>query len=732
MSAAEIQAGKGFIEVAIRDATERGLNTVAAKLKGFSKTVAVIGGGLSAAGKRITAPLLAALPAYAEGGKALSLFSEKTGMSANMAAQLKGALGETGSSLEGLEKGFLKLNKLMSEAAGGSKSAQETFAQFGLSAAELQAAGPDKRLGLVADALARIPDAGMRSAAAMQLLGKGGAELIPILSRGSSGLEALRAKAAALGEGATDAGVAKARATANAYADFGRVWSSIPKKAAAAIAEPMTRWANWLTGIGVGVKKWVGDHQELIATAFRVGSAIGAVGSVLLSFAAAQKVASMMSSPLTKMLASAGSSAVAALASPVGIVTGLLVAGVAAWALYTESGQACVAKVKAAFAPLASTVMSTVGGVKDALASGNFGLAAEIAGTGIKLGFLQALSGISTLCSDIMGPAGEQLKSLGSDALQGNWEAVVADLGGLWANFCGGVIRMMTEAVDKIMGVWKGAVESIANWLLDASASGGVMGAAASAMLGVNMKDANAKDQLLTMQTREKDRKLAAESIPEIQRKIAEGKASGDTEGVAANERFLKEQQSKAAGTFTYGGQSGMDQARASIDTQVEGWRSAVTDWTAGIRETSAAQAAAATDEADARAQAAREAQGTQGTDEYTQQLAQHLKDLNAQAAAEKANFEKKMAAGTEGLGTQADAAGGKSLKWAQPTGTFSAYSLGQQFGATGGVDEKILAEAQAQKQLLADGVKIWSEWFNAARNSIGSVWGGLNTDGAT
>jgi hypothetical protein len=728
----EIAAGRAFVEVAVKDAVDRGLNSVASKLSGFSKTVAMIGGGLSAVGAMITAPLLAALPAYAESGKQLSLFAERTGMSVSMASQLKGALGETGSSLEGMEKGFLKLNKLMSEAAGGSKAAKDTFRQFGLSAAALAAAGPDQRLGMVADALSRIPDAGQRSAAAMQLLGRGGAELVPILSRGSAGIAALRAKAAALGEGATEGGVAKARATADAYSNFGRVWSSIPKAAAAAIAEPMTRWMNWLTGIGVGVKAFVKDHQDLIATAFRVGSAIGVVGAVLLSFTAAQKVATLLNNPLTRGIASLGASAVAFVTTnPIGIVGGLLIAGVAAWALWTDSGQSAVAKVKEAFGPMVSTVTDTVAGVKDALASGNFSLAAEIAGTGLKLGFLQALSGISTLLGDIMGPAGEQLKSLGSDALQGNWEAVVADLGGLWANFCGGIVKMMMDAVDKIAGLWADTVSSISNWLLEASAGGGVMGGVASAMLGVNMKDANAKDQLLKMQTQEKDRKLAAASIPEIQAKIAAAKASGDTDAVKANERFLAEQQSKAAGTAQYGGKSAMAGTRDSIDTQVAGWKSAVTDWTSDVRETAAAQAKAASDEADAAAESARAAKGTQGADEYTAGLSQKLKDLNAQAAAEKAAFESKIGAG--GLGAQGEAGdpAGK-LKWAAPSGTFSAYSLGQQFGATQGVEEKILAANEAQKQLMADGVAIWKEWFDAAKNSVGAVWGGLNIDGAS
>lgn len=726
MGMAEILAGKGLVEIYIKDLTSRGLNTVAGKLKGFSKTVFNIGAGMTAVGAAITGPILAAMPAYTAIGEEMDLFAKRTGFSADMTAELREGLIDIGLNLETLQGSMNQFSVKLAAAATGSASARAELEGFGLSIAGLQAASPDQRLEMIADALSRISDPGMRAAAAVKLLGEAGVKMLPMLGAGAAGLEAVRAKARALGE--TGDGTAQAAELSAAYDDFGRVWKSIPREAVAAVAGPMTQWFKYLVGIGVGAKTFVREHQGLISIAFKAGAVIGAVGTTLVAFAAASKLATMLQSPLTAGLVKLAGAGLGFLASPIGLVTAAVVAGVAAWAMWTESGQAAVARIKEVFGPMLDTIKSTIGGIKDALMSGNFSLAAEIAGTGIKLGFLQALGGLGDLVGDLFGPAGEQLKSLGSDALQGNWEAVIADLGGLWANFCGGIVGMMMDAVDAITGLWAGAVEKIANWLLEASEGGGVMGAVASKMLGVDMSKEADRGKLLDMQTREKDRKLSADVIPKLEQDLAAAKEAGDTERIAAIERYLAESKAKAAGTFGYDRQSSGDAARESVSQQVAGWKDAVGAWTADVKDT----AAAIIEEADARAEAARTAQGTQTFDQMTGDLAEKLKRLTDQAAAEKAEFDAKMKGGDGDVADQGDPGAtpgaGKSLG---PVGTFSAYALNQQLGTGQGTQERLLQTAQEQRRLAETANELWREFVNGAKHSSGPSWGRLNVDGA-
>jgi hypothetical protein len=82
------------------------------------------------------------------------------------------------------------------------------------------------------------------------------------------------------------------------------------------------------------------------------------------------------------------------LASPLGIVTTLLVAGVAYWLMYTESGRQTIEWFAANFGELKNIAMETMGGVYNAIKGGDLGLAAEIAMVGVQLAFATAFEAI--------------------------------------------------------------------------------------------------------------------------------------------------------------------------------------------------------------------------------------------------------------------------------------------------------------------------------------------------
>ena len=416
-----------------------------------------------------------------------------------------------------------------------------------------------------------------------------------------------------------------------------------------------------------------------------------------------------------------------ALASPVGLATTAVLGGIAVWALYTESGQAAVTAVTDAFGPMVDTVTESVTGIKNAIAAGDWELAGQIAGTGVKVAFLQALDGIAKLLPASFGPMGETLKNLGSDALQGNWEAVMEDLSSLWSSWCEGVITSFAGAVDAIMGLWSGMVEKISGWLLEASASDGVMGAVATMALGVDMKTETGKSKML------EDRKLAADSIPQIEQNLATAKASGDTEKVTANERFLKEQKSKAAGTFDYKSGDAMAGAKDSISKQVGDWKTAAGDWTSKIREQAKQQGEARREEAEQGAAALRERDGTSSFDDLLADEAEKLKDLNAKAAEEATAAAEEATAAAEDAATPADegAHGGRTI------GTFSAYSLGQQFGAGAGTDEKILDTEKESVEATKEQTVVIQNAYDFLKGVLKGgpaelpnlSWGASNTD---
>lgn len=70
----------------------------------------------------------------------------------------------------------------------GKDSAVKAFATIGLSADDLKGKKPDMAMGMIADALNRIPDASERAATGAAIFGKGYTALIPMINGGSDAL----------------------------------------------------------------------------------------------------------------------------------------------------------------------------------------------------------------------------------------------------------------------------------------------------------------------------------------------------------------------------------------------------------------------------------------------------------------------------------------------------------------------------------------------------------------
>ncbi len=129
----------------------------------------------------------------------VSKLSQKTGLSTEAISELQYAAGLSG--VEDLGASLVKFNRSISEAAQASKAQAEAFKALGINVknADGSLKGTEQLLGETADAFAGLKDGANKSAVAMDLFGKTGAELIPFLNEGKKGLADLRAEAVALG-----------------------------------------------------------------------------------------------------------------------------------------------------------------------------------------------------------------------------------------------------------------------------------------------------------------------------------------------------------------------------------------------------------------------------------------------------------------------------------------------------------------------------------------------------
>ena len=103
---------------------------------------------------------------------ALGKNAAAAGLSVEAYQRLKHGFAEAGISQSGFEKGQKTLNKIFADAGDGMSTAVDALAAVGLSYEELAAMDPGERMLAVAKGLESIEDAGLRSAAAAELMGK--------------------------------------------------------------------------------------------------------------------------------------------------------------------------------------------------------------------------------------------------------------------------------------------------------------------------------------------------------------------------------------------------------------------------------------------------------------------------------------------------------------------------------------------------------------------------------
>jgi hypothetical protein len=225
------------------------------------------------------------------------------------------------------------------------------------------------------------------------------------------------------------------------------------------------------------------------------------------------------------------------LLTPLGAVVGVVVAlsaglaiGVTAWVKYTESGQAALQGLIDFAAPIIDTLKTSLAGIWDALKAGDLALAGKIAMKGFQLAVLQGVSAISSLLG---GEGGDTFATLGHKLFSGDFagafQTALKQMTKWAADFSEGLVAIFTVGARKATELWQGAVNSITDFLLDASAKGGAVGKVASSVLGVDMNDQQANAQLLEQQRQSVVRRNLEKSLAQMQSDLAAAEASGDT-----------------------------------------------------------------------------------------------------------------------------------------------------------------------------------------------------------
>jgi TP901 family phage tail tape measure protein len=434
-SAGGIRAGKSYVELGLKDKIQKGLDAPEKKLKAFGAAAVSVGKGLMAAGAAVSAPLTAAAAAYAEVGAALEHASAKTGASVEALSTLGYAAQQSGVDMEGLEKGMTKMQKTLAQARSGSKQAQESFSALGINIADLKDLSPDEQFKAIADKLAQVEDPANRASAAMAIFGKSGADLLPLLDHGGSGIEQMQDRARALGLEMSGESAKGATSLKRAMADLGDVGKMLTVTIGQAVAPAVQQFAQRATRIIGIILQWSKSHQELIATIRKVAVGVTAAGAALAGLGLA----------ISAMAPAVGAigAVVAALAAPVAAVAIGVIGIGAAFAYAIGSGDT-----------FAGRIMSGLGKVADFLDTA-----------------LGSWDGFTTSMAELWQQLKPRLENVWLDlkgSIIGIWDElketfpnVVYGWGGALAEFAVKAWNVIRDLAAKISNVWQHAQDAV-------------------------------------------------------------------------------------------------------------------------------------------------------------------------------------------------------------------------------------------------------------------------------
>ena len=251
----------------------------------------------------------------------------------------------------------------------------------------------------------------------MKVFGRAGRDMLPMLNDGPEGIAAMRAEAEALGITMSDDTASSAAALTDAMGRLQAQLKYVVVQIGAALAPALVKISTFITPVIAKVIEFVKNNRMLIVAVAAVGVGLVALGGFLLA---------------AGMAISAISTIAGILFNPMVIGIGLAVAAIVGLIAYFVDFEAVFASVKDLSDNLWDSMAKGWEGIQAAIASGDFGLAFEIAMKSAEIAVFEAL-----------------------DRLWGGWR-----------DFAAKVTNVIRDVVKTIQGIWSKGVDWIADKII--------------------------------------------------------------------------------------------------------------------------------------------------------------------------------------------------------------------------------------------------------------------------
>ncbi len=243
-----------------------GINSAVGELRGFAEAV----GAMYVADK--TAEFIAQ---FGEMGEKIERATAIFGASAKDVQELQLANELAGGSADNFGRLIDRLQQSLQRAQVPTSQQALALQAIGLSASQLIGLPLPEQMDRIADAVSKFADGGNKTAIVMALLGRGGAEMIPILDQGRAGLDQMR-------QSAEDAGTVMTGQTVSALATMKQSTTLLEASLKSLGGTIMGQLAPSITEFDNELAHSVGNITALVATGQLSDFVLKALGSDML------------------------------------------------------------------------------------------------------------------------------------------------------------------------------------------------------------------------------------------------------------------------------------------------------------------------------------------------------------------------------------------------------------------------------------------------------------------
>jgi len=281
--------GKIQIEIKAKDDASAQMAKIGKSAEALGKKFKTMGKVMVATGIAIAGALTASVVAYAKAGDEVAKMAKRTGLAVEMLSELRHVAGLTGTDLGSIEKATKKMAKTIVDASEGMTTYIRAFDRIGLSAEKLILLSPEEQFWTIAEALSAIENAGIKSATAVEIFGRAGTMLIPMLDMTAEELAAARQEAHDLGVVFDDEASVAAENFTDALLVLKTSMTGVMFTIAEELMPEITRFIKWVSEAVVTVKDWIAVNPQLVtALKILIPVLIGG-GGLLLAFSQISK-----------------------------------------------------------------------------------------------------------------------------------------------------------------------------------------------------------------------------------------------------------------------------------------------------------------------------------------------------------------------------------------------------------------------------------------------------------